>query len=211
MRFTIVKLLVLIIGIESCLVMAGWIFKVDALTRILPSGINMKFPTALIFFFAAIGLYFITKANQDDHEPSQVILPGVALFILLIVTALLSSGFSGEQTGLESLFVNQSGTANSFGAGWPSISTILGFIIFGLACTISLLSDRKYIISLKFFGFIIFALSFVAVIGYVLHLPVLYYQFSTTSVPMAFNTALSFVLLSIGLIIISRTGDSHEA
>lgn len=211
MYYRVSKFFALIIGVEACLVMAGWIFSVESLTRILPSGINMKFPTALVFFLAGIGLYYITRSIQDNYEVSQVILPGIALLIFLIMSALLASGLSGGRTGIESLFViNNQNPINALGSGVPSLPTTINFVLFGLASILTLFPSLPRHKFLKFFGYSILIIGLMATIGYILQIPVLYYQYSVATIPMALNTALTFVLLGLGLVIISSAKTIHE-
>ena len=211
MRYKITKLFSLIIGIEACLVISGWIWGIDALTRILPDGINMKFTTALTFLFAAVGLYFLAKLIEENYEPSQAILPGISLIIFLMMTALLATGLTGGQTGLESLFVRGQSPSTIFGSGMPSIPTTINFILFGLACILSLFTDSGRYKRLALCGYVIFFVGTIAVVGYALNLSFLYYQFTPSSVPIAFNTALTFVLLGLGLLFISKNETRDEA
>jgi hypothetical protein len=211
MRYRIAKILALIIGIEACLVMIGWVFSIDSLTRILPDGINMKFPTALMFFFSAFGLYYIIRIIENNYELSRVILPGISLFIFLIMSTLLATGLSGEKIGIEDFFIVAQSSANSLGLGLPSILTAINFIIFGLACMFSLSFDANdNYKKLKFFSYPILITGLIAVLGYGLHLPILYYQFSISTIPMALNTALTFILLGSGLIIMSFAKTANE-
>lgn len=210
-NFRIAEALAGLIGLEACLVMAGWIFGLEALTRISPIGINMKFPTALAFWFAAWGLYFITRAIQDNYALAQAALPGIALFIFLIMAALLAGGLSGGPTGLESWFLRPRGAANALGAGMPSLPTAVNFMLFGLAALMPLFTDARRCQRLKWFGYPIFIIGLLAVIGYAWQSPALYYQFTAAAVPMALNTALTFVCLGGGLIIVSQSKTNHEA
>ncbi len=209
MHFKIAKLLALIIGIEACIVMIGWVFGIDALTRILPNGINMKFITAFTFFLSAIGLYYLNRRKEKNCEQSQVVLPGIALLIFLIMSALLASGLSGGQTGLES-FLTHTNNPLTFGSGLPSIPTTINFILFGLVCVFSLFPDNGVYKRLSFFGYVILIIGIIAVIGYILNLPVLYYEFTISTVPMAFNTALTFILLGAGMLFINQAKTQNE-
>jgi len=216
-----IEILALIIGIEAVLVMAGWIFNIDFLTRIWPSGINMKFTTALMFFFSSIGLYLLFRLVKDNHELSSVLLPGIALSIFLIMGVILLAVFTntqsglladitGTQTGLEDLFVNKESSIYAEGSGLPSIITIVCFILFGIACVVSLFNFSKRQKILNFIGWAILIISLISVIGYIFYLPVLYLEIDGL-IPVAFNTALSFLLLGGGLIIISKTKITYEA
>jgi hypothetical protein len=203
MQYKITRLLALIIGIESSLVMAGWILNIEPLTRILPSGINMKFPTALIFFLSAWGLYFISESieNNDEHIRKMLLVITLAVFFTMIL--LLISNLLGIQTSIEKLFLVQQNSVNAFGAGSPSLPTTINFILFGLASSFSFFPSYNRAHRLKFFGYPILLIGLIPIFGYILHIPTLYYQFSPAIIPMALNTAVSFVLLGLGLIIVN--------
>lgn len=200
-----------VIGAESVLVMAGWIFGIDRITRILPQGINMKFPTALLFFASAVGLYYISREIKDHSELSQVILPGVALFIFLITSVLLAGGLFNTQTGIENLFVKDQSPLYTWRSGWPSLFTMICFILFGLADIISLFPVIKRKKWLKFIGSAIFMIGLISIFGYALNQPFLYYQFTPGTTPIAFNTGLTFVLLGLGLVTVGKTNKNNEA
>lgn len=209
MHHRITTLLACIIGAESCLVMTGWIFGIDQFTRILPQGINMKFPTALLFFASAIALYYISREIKDHLELSQVILPGIALFIFLISAALLASGLFDTQTGIENLFVKEQSPLYAWGSGWPSLFAMISFILLGLASIVSLFPGSARKKWLKFFGWSILMMGLISVLGYVLDQPLLYNKFSPSITPIALNTGLTFILLGWGLIIVVKK--THEA
>lgn len=213
MKYRISKFLALVVGIEAGIVMVGWIFGIDALTRFTSAGTNMRFSTALVFFFTSLGLYFITRAFEDQFVLSQVALPGVALFIFLFMGALLITGLAGGQVGVESLFIPEQDPLIASREGMPSLPTAFNFILFGLACIFCFSSNSnnaKFYQKIKLFGYSILIISLTAVMGYVLHLPALYYQFNDSSIPMALNTALSFILLGCGLLIVSPTNIIHK-
>lgn len=208
----IIKIISLVIGVEAMLVMLGWIFGFDLLTRIFPKqGINMAFTTALMFLLSVIGIYFLNKiTTENEFTLSPIILSGITLIILLMNITILISSLMGVQTGLENLFVRQQDLVvlNNIVAGLPALPTMFCFIFLGLASIFSLLKYRK---NIKVFGYAIFIVSFIALIGYILKTPVLYYKFNPSAIPMAFNTSLSFVLLSICVVLISENKKTNEA
>ncbi len=211
MRDKIVTSLAFIIGAEALLVIAGWILGIDALTRILPVGINMKFPTALSFLLSAFGLYFIFRTIKDNYELSQVILVGIATAIFMLMGAIFVSYFSKAFTGLDSLFVMGNSPVYGAGSGLPALNSMIGFILFGLACVFALFFGPTLLIRIKFIGYPILILGAASLFGYALGLPYLYFQFNDTMTPMASNTALLFVLLGWGLIVTSQIKTTDEA
>lgn len=211
MHHKIVKILALLIGTEAVIVMTGWILGIDSLTRFLPSGINMKFPTAASFLFSAIGLYFISRATKYDPELSRVVLPGIALVIFLMNTYLLLAGLFGIPTGLEILFVQEASPVFAEGSGLPALNTILCFILFASACVVALFPGPEFKSSIRFLGYTILVIGFISIVGYALRLPALYLDIVNSVVPMALNTAVFLVLLGFGLVVTSKAEFNNEA
>jgi len=216
----IIEILSLTIGIEACLVMAGWILNIDALTRILPDKINMKFPTALMFFFSSIGLYFIFRMVKDNYEISTVVLPGVALLLFLVMGVIflanltntetgLLANLTGMQTGIENLFVVKGTSIYASGSGNPSFITIINFILFGLTCINSLFSSPNRQKIFKYIGWFIMITSLISIMGYLFSIPALYFEIYNLT-PIALNTAIAFSLLGCGLVIIGKIKTVYE-
>lgn len=212
-RHRLVELLASIIGLEALLVMAGWIFGIDQLMRFTSFGTNMKFMSAFLFFVSAMGLYFISRAMRGNRDVSQTALPGIVLTIFITTAILFASRLLGVSTGIERLFVTQPNpidlTVGVSVNGLPSLSVCIGFILFGFAGVAALFPSRIGRMAISYLGILIFILGFVAIVGYVFQLPVLYYE-SSSSISMAFNTALLFVLLGTGLRIACRDTASNE-
>ncbi len=184
--------------------MAGWVLGIDSLTRIFPSGINMKFPTASSFFLSAFGLYYIFRTVKDNYEASRVILPGIAIAIFLFQGIILMSYLTDTFTGLDMLFVVETSHAYGAGSGLPAINTMISFILFGVVCVAALFPGPRLSGKIKFFGYFILIFGTSALGGYAFGLPWLYSQFIDSMIPMAVNTALLFVLLGLGLVVISK-------
>lgn len=206
MQYKIVKLLSFVVGFEAFLVIAGWVFSIDSLTRVgWPAGVNMKFPTALMFFFAAWGLYFLTQLIARDDRRARTILLYMALCVFITMNLLLVADIFSLTTDLEKLFIIEH--TPYLGEGSPAIATVISFILFGLALLFYVLKGSGFYSRLKYFGYPIFVLGLLPVFGYLFDFNLLYYQFTEQMTPMAFNTGLSFLLLGLGLILLSRTNN----
>lgn len=215
-RYRVSKILAVIIGVEALIVMAGWVLRIDALTRIAPTGINMKFVTALLFFFSAFGVYCISRVVEEKDEWSAIFLPAISLIIFLITISLLAGRILGISTGIENLFLQSSSSVTDFSGtisteGWPSFPTLINFILFGLVGIISIFTSslrEKFIV---YSGWFIFSVGLIALVGYTFNLPLLYYQLSFSTVPMALNTAVLFLLLGFGLTQMFQSKEHNEA
>lgn len=182
--------------------------NIDALTRILPDQINMKFATAFAFFLSSIALLFIDWEIKGEREISQIVLPATTISLLLIMTALLVVRILGVHTGVEDLFVH-SDSVKTVLPGMPAIPTMINFILFGVASILVLFESSRTKQQLSYLAIPIILIGLVACIGYLLQIPFLYYQISEASNAMAPNTAIMIVLLGLGLILSARS-QKHE-
>ncbi|MFZ3044150.1 MAG: hypothetical protein WA058_03560 [Minisyncoccia bacterium] len=213
MRYPITKLVAGLIGTEAVVVMFGWIFNIEWLTRIIPTGNNMKFITAVLFLLGAAGLYAMALAIEEENEMARVLLPGISLMIFLITTTLLVGRILNTATGVEELFLTSIGPVNLTGevsrTGWPALPTLIDFILFALLGIVALFASAFREKIIRYGGYFIIFTGLLAVIGYLLNLPDLYYSFSLSGVPLAFNTALCFILLGFGLTRITKPGGNQ--
>ena len=212
-RKVLIILISLIIATEAIVVLTGWVLEIDALTRFLPAGINMAFSTALMFLLSSIGLYFIHIAiNKYDFNFSPLVLTIITLLILLITVTIFFGTLLGINTGIGNLFF-PSGNAtldSSFMAEMPAYSSMIGFIIFALACGLCQYPGRASRIQILALGIIISIIGLLAIVGYLFDFSLLYYKFNNTTIPMAINTAITFVLLGLCLIIIGTGKNPNE-
>jgi hypothetical protein len=167
----------------------------------------MKFVTAVLFLLGAAGLYYISRAIQNEDEIALVALPGISVAIFVITFTLLIGRVIGSSTGIENLFVLNSGAVDPTIPlsilGYPSIFTTLNFILFGVINTVAIfpgaLRERLVVTS----GYIIATVGMIATLGYVFNIPDLYYyglhSLVVSATPMTLNTALIFILLGVGL------------
>lgn len=202
------QILAIVILFYSCLVMAGWIFNLDSLTRILPNSIQMQFMTAFTFFLSAVALMAIDLTIGGNREISQLILPETSISILLIMATLFVGGLTGVQTGIQGLFV-EGNMVTAVIPGMPAIPTMINFILFSIASIIVLFEPPKLKRRLLYLAIPIILVGLVACFGYIFNIPFLYYQISKVSNPMAFNTAIVFVFLGSGLILTNES-QKHE-
>ncbi len=203
-KLNLTRILAIIVCFYSCIVMTGWIFDIDTFTRILPNQINMKFITAFAFFLCSIGLWLIDLAVEGKREIPQVILPVISLLILLIMTTLLAGGLFGVQTETSDSFFTDTSVKTVI-PGMPAIPGMFAFVLVGISYILILFESPRLRQILLYFGIAIILLGLLASFGYLLQIPFLYYKFSSTSNAIALNTAILFVLLGIGLILVGRS------
>jgi hypothetical protein len=201
----LVKILALIVAVVGLLVMVGWFLDISILKSILPTLVTMKFTTALSFFLSGIILYAITWSMEGKKDIASIVLTITTLIILLLMGTLLSSTFMGIRTGIEDLFVEEAiGAVKTTTPGRPSAGTMLNFILMASAGIIVMLSIVKCRVYLKRIGWAVIVFGSVALIGYTIGMPLLYYTIEGFSTAMAIHTAILFVLLGVGLIVLKK-------
>ncbi len=204
-RVKVAKTLSLVVLLGGGTVMVGWIFDIPVLKSILPIWVTMKFSTALCFFLSAVILFVIAGSVERRSEAIQVVLPICALVILLFMMTLLVSTFLNVRTGIEDLFVKEAeGAVKSTTPGRPSVGTMVNFVLLAVAGLLTMLDIRNLRSKLSVVGWMVAIVGGIAVGGYVLDAPLLYYTVEGWSTAMAFHTAILFMLLGVGLIVLSK-------
>jgi hypothetical protein len=199
------KILSFIVMITGIMVMIGWIFDIGILKSISPSWVSMKFSTAFVFVLSGITLYFIARALEGAFELAQVALSITTLTIVLLMGTLFFSTLLGVHTGVEDLFIREMpGGVMTAVPGRPSIPTMINFLIIALAGIMTILNPENPGSALKAFGLIIGTIGAVAVFGYIIDAPLLYYFMEGVNSAIALNTAVLFVLLGTGLLCLSE-------
>jgi hypothetical protein len=113
-------------------------------------------------------------------------------------------------SGFELYFVNiiikeepgAIGTAYSVGLGLPSTSTMVSFIFIALAGLIEPLAFNRGILYLASIGLIVTLIGAIALIGYSVNIPLLFYYIPGKSSAIAINTASLLVIWGLGLMML---------
>jgi hypothetical protein len=197
----IAKAVSLAVGLAGVLVMIGWIFDISILKSISPAWVSMKFDTAITFLLSGITLYFIIRAIEGEVDQAQVALSITTLIIILLMGILFFSAFLGIHTGAESLFIQEAaGAVKTITPGRPSLPTMLNFVLIALAGILTMLNLEKVQLRLKIIGHIVGTIGALAIVGYIINAPLLYYFIEGRNSAMACHTAILFVLTGIGLL-----------
>lgn len=189
------------VSVIAITAIAGWVFDVPVLKSISPDWISMKFDTALCFFLSGISLYFIARAQEGARDLAQVWLCVTSLIIVLFMGVLFFSALLGVHTGAEDLFIKETKlAAKTVIAGRPSFPTMISFLFLALAGIVTMLNIKNLRLNLKIIGIIIGLTGLVAVMGYVINIPLLYYYIQDVNSAMAIHTAILFILSGVGLL-----------
>lgn len=193
------QILASIVIFGSLIVMAGWIFDVAVFKSILPGWVSMKFITALSFFFTGVLLLMLSK--KDKNERCKFFIMIISFALLLLMISFLSSLFLNISIGIENLFVKEApGAVLTKVPGLPAVPTMICFILISLSGLIFVYNPES-LKSSFWLGIGITILAGIAIAGYILNVPLLYYSFNGLT-PMAFHTSILFVLMGISSILI---------
>lgn len=205
----IAKAIAIIVTLAGIAVMIGWIADINFLKSIVPGFVTMKFVTALSFFFSGLILFFMLEL-QRENDVARTLLPVACMAVLLLMGILFVSSFLDLRTGIEELFVKESQSAvKTVAPGRPSLGTMLDFILIAVTGILSI-SNHKFSRAVMWLGWAISLIGAVAVLGYILGIPALYYTSEGISTAMAIHTAILFVLLGMGFVFSLKENDKFK-
>jgi len=193
---------VIVIGI---VVIIGWIMDIHPLTSIMPTWVTMKFSTAVSFLMSGIVVMLMNEYRNNNSEFARIFLFAPLIIILFFMATLLVTTLMGTSSGVSALFVKEDpGAIGSVKAGTPSVGTMINFLLIIGVGFASLLVDKKYKKYSFISGAIVLVLGIIALIGYTITEPTLYYQVEGFSGAMAIHTAIAFCLLGIGIMLFTK-------
>jgi hypothetical protein len=186
---------VLVIGI-GCAVIAGWIFDVSFLKRIVPGSIAMKFNAALVFLLAGVSLRGASACRGPCFRRMGRICAGL---VILIGALTLVEHISGQDLGIDNLLIKEDARATSkYSPGRMSSQTAVSFVFFGVALLLSAASRGRWrsVVSRA----LLMCVVFITLANLVGHLFGFVFQVGISQITgMAFHSSLAFLLLCAGL------------
>jgi hypothetical protein len=199
------KTLAVVVTVTGLVVMFGWFAGIPVLTSIMPQWVTMKFSTAICFVLSGVTLFLIANAVGGNREIAKVVIPIGVVGIVLLMASLLASTFLGVRTGIEDLFVEEeAGAVMTTTPGRPSVGTMIDFILIAVAGMLTMIHPDRYTRVLQMFGWIVATMGGLALVGYIFNVPALYYTWKGLSTAMAIHTAILFVCLGVGLILLTQ-------
>jgi hypothetical protein len=194
------KIIGIIVMIGGVLVIAGWILDVPFLKSISPQFVTMKFVSAVCFVLCGVALYLVQRIVHNGGEWESLSLLFIEFLVTLLMATLIISVFLGVVTGLESLFIKEApGAIRTTVPGRPAVITMVDFMFIVFAGSLSLWKKRRSMFTtMHFLGAAVAVSGIVALAGYGMDIPALYYDINKISSAMALHTAILFVLLGAG-------------
>ena len=204
-KLIIVKLIAGSAFLVGIAVMLGWYFDIGILKSILPVLATMKFTTALCFSLSGVTLFFMVRVIEGELDLSRLMLSLSAFAALLMMLILFFSSLLGIRTGMEDLFIEESPSINFMTIpGQPSMGTMINFILIAVGGLLVILDPQRCWKKLLAIGGVITLISLVALVGYIINVPPLYFAFEDISNAMAIHTAILFILFGFGFILLAK-------
>jgi hypothetical protein len=196
----LIKVLSIFVAAAGLTVMIGWVFDIGVLKSLSPSWVSMKFSTAVAFVASGVSLYSIVRVMEGEFDMAQVVLSLTSLTITLLMGVLFCSAVFSIPTGVENLFIKESGEIKSAAPGQPSVPTMINFLLMAVAAILTLQHPVRLLPKLRMIGIAVGLIGILATAGYLFNTPLLYYYLEGLNSAMALHTALLFVVLGTGLL-----------
>lgn len=187
----IVKSICIFVFAIGFIVLVGWFFKIPILTSIIPEYATMKTNTSILFILSSVELYRIISRKW-------LFLNGILSFLITIVglATLLEYEFQLNFTIDEFIAKDFSynATIDSF-PGRMARGTAFSFFLLGISFYFIKSTQERLKKIAQYLLHTISLIAFLAIIGYMLGVPMFYKLSSIGS--MAIHTAIGFLSLSI--------------
>jgi signal transduction histidine kinase/ActR/RegA family two-component response regulator len=179
-----------LVMLSGCMVIIGWAGNIASLKSLIPGYRTMVNPSvALLFLIGGGNLVLLRKENRINLLLGNF----VSSFIILVATMKLASLILNTNTGVDQLLFRA-----KLGGDRMSPTSAINFLFTGMAL---LLSSRKKYVSFfiaQVFACLSFAISLTACIGHLYAARTL--ASISNYIPMAFPTAITFVIFSLGIL-----------
>jgi len=183
--------------IVPCLVLIGWTLDIGALKNVLPGQPQMVPNTALAFILASLSLWLL-RAGQFAGR-SRIYACACACIVVLTSLLTLGEYLSGVDLRIDTLlFQSKLRDLGASFPGRPSPHTALSFLLVGSALLLLSSTRRRAHVLAQFLTLAGFLIALMALVGYIYEVSFLYGITAYTG--MALHTALTFILLSLGIL-----------
>ena len=205
---TIIKIIsFIVISIGTAIALFGWIFGYLEVTSIIHEGGTMKFVTAIFFILSGFTLYSVCNFIVRKSTIFYVAIFASSFIEFIFLMTLFSSIIIGIPTGIENAFSHEAYSQYNI-PGKPSYPTIINFFFIVLVSFFALYDNKILEKYLYFSGSIMIIVSSIALIGYIINNPLLFYTIPSINSAMAFPTAILFTLIGAGIILLSNIRSS---
>ena len=185
----------IVVFVVGCIVLAGWQFNLPALTNILPGMANMKANSAVAFILCAVSLWLLQ--NRQAKGRTRLLANACAAIVLFIAVLTLGEYISNSDFGIDQLLLKDYAAAAGMSfPGRMSPITSLNFLL--LSSALLLIDNHWSSWPNQALTLTTLIIASVAVLGYIYGVSSLYTLGAFAS--MALHTALTFIVLSVGIL-----------
>lgn len=181
----------------GCLVLIGWQFNIT----IFKSGFSgslatMKANTAVCFILSGASLWL---HHQGDKRRKGIIAQVCALVVAIVGLLTLSQYWFGWNLGIDQLLFYDSSLITILTPGRMGVNTAVAFVLISSALLLLGQENRRSYWYAQALALLAALISFQALIGYAYQVTILY-GIAPYTTSMALHTALTFMVLSIGVL-----------
>ena len=188
------SLFAILIGL---LVLLGWLLNIDVLKNISPFWITLKVNAAFAFVLLGISLWLFEKEPKGPINWRQGVIYICAIIITLIGLLTVCEYLFNINLGIDNFLCRESEQAvQTTSPGRMAPATAISFLFFGVALLLFNVEMGRGKWPAQYLVFIPWIISLLAILGYFYGAKQLYQISTYTS--MAFHTALTLFILSLG-------------
>ena len=193
------RVLIVAVIFVATLVLTGWSLNIEILKRWWPGLPAMNPTSAITFICSALALILLTRERPRKYDYTISYL--FATVPLVVGVLKISETVFDIETHVDTfLFNDKLQTATS---SWRDLSLIapstgLNFIMTGFALILIRFGDERRKFPSQYFSILVALLGLLSVLGYAYSVKTFYGIL--TYIPMAINTAISFLLLSLAIL-----------
>jgi signal transduction histidine kinase/CheY-like chemotaxis protein len=181
-----------LVMLAALLVLTGWVFHIAVLKSILPDFVVMNPTTAVLFAFCG-GALWLTSMHPN-HNPRAT---DIINWIIIIIAVTRLAGFHPRfDTGIDQFLFPDQLHENRMAP-----NTALNFFLSGISLWLCTHKIKYHFLLSQILAVIALSISLLAVIGY-LYVDHSLYRVATY-IPMALHTAVTFLLLTLGILFAS--------
>ena len=185
-----------IVTLTSVLVLLGWVFEIDILKRIIPGYVIMNPITAVTFLLSSAALWLIQSADDRRNRIAQV----CSVFVLLIGLIKICAVVGLFDGGIDQILFRHQLIDNDVNQPSQMAPVVaFNFVLLGAGLLMfNIKTKRRDIFLAQYPAITILLTLYFALIGYLLGVKNFYVIVATS--PMAIHSAISFFLLTVGLL-----------
>ncbi len=185
----------LVLLLTGVAVMLGWLTRIAWLTTIIPSPVPMAFNTGICFFLLGLALFLLSREGATATRRRTAKLCALLVLALCAINLL-------QFVGHVSLGINQSALhtwddVNRVEPGQMSLGATLCFLFAALSLLLPVARSPRLAVMAMSFGAVPFSLGLTVLVGYMMHLELLYVWYPLNQ--MAMPTGVGMLILSMAL------------